>query len=59
MNELSPMEYEKAIEYIDQMIRDGELVTEAVCRRNERSQSIWASAGIPPGRHSVFFTAWE
>ena len=30
------MEYEKAIEYIDQMIRDGEACNgEAVCRRNE------------------------
>ena len=27
MNKSAPMEYEKAIEYIDQMIRDGELVT--------------------------------
>ena len=59
MNKSAPMEYEKAIEYIDQMIRDGELVTGSRLRRNERSQSIWASAGILPGRHSVFFTAWE
>ena len=59
MNKSAPMEYEKAIEYIDQMIRDGELVTGSRLP-TERTISEHLGIGrIPPGGHSVSFTAWE